>query len=147
MGKSRDENEVDEKEGAGGGESSVRERVQRKGPPQGRPHHTSISDRHPYGKRRAAMAKLDLSTAYQRVFAGTGDEQQAQMVLADLAQFAGFYAVSGGSNDPVALGRFEGGRAVFGRIMSHVNMTDQELDALQRAARQESIVNQVEGEF
>lgn len=99
-------------------------------------------------KGRGPMAKLELAATYQRVFtSGEATVEDAQVVLADLAQFSGFYAVSGGDNDPVALGRREGNREVFGRIFAHLNMTDLERGMLEKASREQALVNIYDGEI
>ena len=90
------------------------------------------------------MAKTVLTDAYKRVFKGGADENQMQMVMADLASFSGFYSVAGGDDN---LAELNGMRKVFGRIISHLNMPLVESEALERASREESMVTQIEGEY
>lgn len=109
---------------------------------------TSISSGKDVGERRTPSAKLDLANAYVQVFAlGSATQDQRDVVLTDLADFAGYYKVQGPGIDHDTRAFNEGMRAVFGRIMSHLRMTPDERAALERAARHEAFVNQTEGEL
>ena len=109
---------------------------------------TSISTGRDKGQRRTASAKLDLANAYVNVFrTGTGTGDERDVVLADLAEFCGFYRVTPGgvSHDERAFN--EGLRAAYGRIMSHLRMTPDEREALETATRHEMFVTMAEGEY
>ncbi len=109
---------------------------------------TSISTGKAKGGRRGAGPKLDLANAYVHVFRlGTATQDQRDVVLTDLADFCGYYKVQGPGSDPDTRAFNEGMRSAFGRIMSHLRMTPDERDALERAARHEGFVNQSEGEI
>ena len=90
------------------------------------------------------MAKLDLQKAYVAVFRGGADDNQRQVVLADLASFSGFFSVS---PDGADLNEANGKRKVFGRVLEHIAMPEVERDALLQAARRETIVDSFEEEF
>lgn len=105
---------------------------------------TCLSRLFPQRKRRKPEAALNLAEAYQQVFAGNATYDAAQVVLADLADFTGFYAVS---NDPKHMAFNEGKRAVFHRIFRSLHMTAEEKHALAEAARIETVTSQYEGEI
>jgi hypothetical protein len=108
----------------------------------------SISAIHNKGERRKAKAKLDLLGAYQRVFiSGQSSAVDREVVLTDLADFCGFYRVTGAGVTHDVRAFNEGMRSAFGRIVSHVRMTADERAAYETAARQEALVNQYEGEL
>lgn len=103
----------------------------------------SASDGLPKGQRRGSKAAQRLVASYHEVFR-TGREE-AEIVLADLADFSGFYKVTPpGAGD---LSFNEGKRAVFARIFSFLRMTDEEIRGLETAARHEAVVSAEEGEF
>lgn len=98
--------------------------------------------------RRGPLAKIELADAYMRVFkTGGASERDRAIVLTDLAEFSGFYSVSGDTDSGIGLARHEGGRSVFGRIFAHLNFTDFERAALERASREEALRNVYEGEI
>ncbi len=99
------------------------------------------------GDRRGSAAKLDLSDAMHAVFRGKPSESQRDMVLVDLADFSGFYQVLGPGVSPDERAFREGARSVFGRILSHLNMTPDEREALEQATRHETLTTQFEGEY
>lgn len=82
------------------------------------------------------QAVARLTRAYQSVFA-TGRED-AELVLADLAEHCGFYKVAARGSDSGTIHYDEGKRAAFARIWSFLTLTDAELAALESAARNES---------
>lgn len=98
-------------------------------------------------KSRGPVAKLELTDAYSRVFGGGASQEDCEAVLADLAQFSGFYSVVPHGSNADMLFRCEGARSVFGRIQEHLNMTENERSALQRAAREQALLNQQLGEI
>lgn len=106
---------------------------------------TWASRRFPRGYRRSATAQDDLSKAYQRLFTGHGSEQDAQIVLADLANWTGFYRVSGPGLSPDDRAYSDGLRAAFGRLFRFLRMSDDERRQLEEAARAEALVDAEEG--
>lgn len=82
------------------------------------------------------LADAALIAAYNSVF--SQDREDVQMVLADMAEHCGFYKVDarGASADDL---NFDGGkRAAFARIWSFLTLTDQQLELLENAARDEA---------
>lgn len=90
---------------------------------------------------------MRLVAAYKALFAGNGGVEDAEMVLADLAQLTGFFLVAGPEVTDQALRYAEGQRSVFKRITGMLAMPQSALTALQEAAYQESITNVEEGEI
>lgn len=84
----------------------------------------------------AAQADLRLINAYRSLFA-TGRED-AEMVLADLAAFCGFYQVEAGGADGAELNHHAGRRAAFGRIFNFLSLSDEQLAAMEQASRDEA---------
>jgi hypothetical protein len=106
-----------------------------------------LSCHFPAGWRRSSSAKLRLSEAYQRVFTGGADANDAQIVLTDLANETGFYRVNdyGVSADDRAFS--DGKRAAFARIFQFLRMSNEERRSLEEAARHEAVVSSQEGQF
>ena len=99
----------------------------------------------PAGYRRGDAARHSLATSYQRLFAGHGGEADAQIVLADLANYTGFYRVSGLGFSAEDRAFADGMRAGYGRIFQFLRMTDHERSSLEQAARAEALVDNSEG--
>lgn len=94
-----------------------------------------------YGK---IHAEQKLVAAYQDVF---GKQTEAvEMVLADLASHTGFYRVEPPGSDMSAYqaGYVNGSRAAFGRIFSFMSLSDEQLRALEEAARIEASMSNEE---
>ncbi len=99
------------------------------------------------GRGRAA-AKNVLTNAYINVFSGRGTEEEAQMVLADLAKVTGYYRRPRygdwieSTKTPHGFelhSALSNARAeVVQHIMDFLTMTDDQLIALERAARLEA---------
>lgn len=83
-----------------------------------------------------ARQEKKLVQAYNEVF---GKETEAvEMVLADLASFTGFYGVAPPGTSGDALQYDAGMRAAFGRLFHFLSLSDEQLQALEEAARAES---------
>ena len=91
------------------------------------------------------MAKLELAEAYQRVFRGSPTSDDQSMVLADLANYSGFYKVLAGASAS-DLSEEAGRRQVYGRIHEHLRMSSLEMEDLEVAARMEALADATEGE-
>jgi hypothetical protein len=102
----------------------------------------SLSSLFPKGRRRKAAAAERLSHAYTDVFCR---QESAELVLADLAAFSGFYQVTPPGASDAEVRYAEGMRAVFARIERFRLLTPQERTQLEQAARQEAITSQKEG--
>lgn len=101
----------------------------------------NLASTQPGKKKRAAPAKLRLTQAYKATFTGHGSQQDAEIVLSDLADVTGFYKVSDGDTSGDKLRFQEGMRFAFARILSHLRMTDTEMAELEKAARVESLTS------
>lgn len=84
------------------------------------------------------LADRALHQAYLAVF-GDAKSEHVQMVLADLATFAGFYQIPAPDEvDPIGLARGIGKREVFARIFHFLTLSDRDLSELEEAARDEA---------
>lgn len=107
----------------------------------------SLSRLLPLGWRRRSRAKLRLADAYRSVFSGRGSKEDAEIVLADLAQFSGFYTVTT-PNTPADAVRFaEGQRSVMARVLRFTRLSGVETRELEEAARLETQTSNIEGNF
>ena len=80
--------------------------------------------------------ELKLAHAYREVF---GKRSEAvEMVLADFAAFTGFYNVAPPGTSGDALQYDAGMRAAFARIFNFISLSDEQMQALEKAARAES---------
>lgn len=92
---------------------------------------------------RGTEAEMRLASAYRNVFmSGSGD---AEIVLADLADFTGFFRVNGAGIPPDDRAFSDGMRAAYGRLFRFLNLTDEERSALIDAARTETLASHNEG--
>lgn len=66
--------------------------------------------------------------AYRRLF--SPESQDAQIVMADLAHYTGFYRASGPGMPPDDRAFADGMRAAYGRLFRYANLTDEELMAM-----------------
>lgn len=92
---------------------------------------------------RGIDAEATLVDAYQSVFGGHSPD--VEIVLADLADFTGFYRVNAQGIPPDDRAFSDGMRAAFGRLFRFLNQTDEEKRALSRAAREEAMASAEEG--
>jgi hypothetical protein len=84
----------------------------------------------------ADVADVRLIEAYRSVFDRGGED--IELVLVDLASFCGFYQVEQGGVSADDLNHWAGRRAAFGRIFNFLALSDAQLMAMERAARDES---------
>ncbi|KFB11035.1 hypothetical protein [Nitratireductor basaltis] len=92
---------------------------------------------------RGHEAVEKLSKAYLDVF---GREDEAtQLVLADLAEFCGFYKVAPPGTPAETLLYEQGLRAAFGRLFHFLSLPPERLKDLEEAARREALANEEEG--
>lgn len=85
--------------------------------------------------------------SYRRLFNGKGNERDAQIVLADLADYAGQYQVVQPPAPPEVYVDHNARRAVFGRILTFLQLGEDRLKALEEAALREQHATAKEGEF
>ncbi len=94
-------------------------------------------------KPRGASATHELANAYLTVF--DRRREHVQIVLADLASFTGFYAVTPAEAPPNTRAYADGKRAAFERLFYFLNLTDEERGFLEKAARLETNVSLRDG--
>ena len=94
------------------------------------------------GKARTPEAKAKLTEAYRNVFVGG---ESAEIVLTDLVDYCLYFTVVPIEAGDRALVDHNARRAVFGRILHFLSLTDEEMSGLVNAARQERITNVEEG--
>jgi hypothetical protein len=99
------------------------------------------------GFRRSGHAIAKLSNAYEALFTGHGSKEDAEIVLADIANWTGFYRVNGPGLSAEDRAFFDGQRAVYGRIFRFLRMTEDERRQLEEAARAEALVDAEEGQI
>lgn len=91
-------------------------------------------------KPQPLNAELQLGTAYRAVFDGRSTDAQREIVIADLAARSGFYQVTAPS--PALKDRdlwfAEGRRSMFAEIFAHLSLHDDDVKALENAARREA---------
>lgn len=105
----------------------------------------SVSNGLPKGSRRGAKAAEKLVAAYREVF--KIGREEAEIVLADLAEHSGFYRFTPPANGELDMAFNEGKRAVFAHIFSFLRMSDEEIRNLEAAARQEAVISAEEGDL
>lgn len=96
-----------------------------------------ISAQHP----RGAQSDNALKACYERVFRGTPNQGDADIVLADIANTSGFYLVSGPKIDGTERAFNDGKRAVMARILGLLNMPPEAAQRLEQAARMEAFAD------
>ena len=92
--------------------------------------------------RNGRSAEYRLFSAYNRFRSGETTREDAELIIADLANFTGFYRVHPPDD---ALAFQEGKRAAFGRLFYFLNLSEAEARALSEAARAEAVADQTEG--
>lgn len=92
---------------------------------------------------RGAKAQDRLAKAYREVF--QRDSEAVEIVLADMANFMGFYKVPPIGAPPETLLVDQGLRAAFGRLFSFLSLSEDRLAALEEAARREAMADDEEG--
>ncbi len=95
------------------------------------------------GKRRGALAEQRLHEAYANVFSRGGED--VDLVLADLAEYSGYFFVTPTGTSADDLFRVEGSRQVFARILSLISLPMSQLEALRKAALEELQTSNEEG--
>lgn len=97
------------------------------------------------GKRRRAAAQLRLAQAYQATFTGNATSEDAEMVLADLTNVSGFYAVEDANVSATARAFADGRRDLMRRILSMSAHTPEQRQALFQAVQAEEEADNQEG--
>lgn len=106
----------------------------------------SLGNLFPRKKRRGPEAQLRLARAYQSVFRG----EDGQLVLADIANQSGFFRVTPAQGTTSEeLWQREGMRLLYGHLHSQITLSENDLRALEYAARREAAIDQdpSEGQF
>lgn len=97
------------------------------------------------GERRRAKAQLRLAQAYAAVFGGNGTDEDGELVLADLANVSGFYAVEDANVSATARAFADGRRDLMRRILSMSSFGQEQRDALLQAVLAEEEADNQEG--
>jgi hypothetical protein len=105
-------------------------------------HWTSLAHLFPRKREQAMQRERRLMQAYQNVFRGNPSRECQELVLADLAHLSGFAMVSGPSTPDNELWFNEGKRFLFSRVRAYLNLTPEDADALDLAARREAALNE-----
>lgn len=86
----------------------------------------------PEGNRRGARREQQLVRSYATVF--SLNIEDAQLVMADLAEASGYYAVMPEDATAMQMARAEGRREIFARILSLVGVSEEQREAIRIAA-------------
>lgn len=105
----------------------------------------TTKDAHPRGRRRGPTSQLTLNGAYRAVFKNIGKDANTDLVLADLAEHSAYYAILPEDATDAQLRQHNGMRKVFSRILSLLDVSSEERDALRIAAIDEMQVSAEEG--
>ena len=106
-----------------------------------------LSGSYPAGRRRGSVSRRRLQAAYDAVFNPDNRSEDVEIVLADLANYAGFYRVMDFGVSGEDRAHADGRRAVFGRIHKFLRLSPKEREGLEIAARDEARTDSQEGEF
>jgi len=82
------------------------------------------------GHRRGALREQQLVNAYQSLWA----REDMQIVMADLAEASGYYAVMPEDATALQICRAEGRREIFARILSLIGVSVEQREAIRIAA-------------
>lgn len=97
--------------------------------------------------KRSENAAARLATAFIQVFAGKPSAEDQQLVLAELAAYTHYFQFDARGIPDAELRYIAGMRAVFGRVLNDLTLTDTQMLALTKAARIESRANNELGDF
>lgn len=98
-----------------------------------------------YWRGGTAARTQEVASAYERLFTGHGGQKEAQIVLADLANWTGFYRVNGPEMGADERAWSDGARSAYARIFRFLRLGDDERRQLEEAARAEAIADSQEG--
>lgn len=93
------------------------------------------------GRRRGAHARLELTESYRVALSGDA----GKVVVADLANFTGFFEVTAAHAPPEIRAFNDGKRAAFWRLFHFLNLSDEERASLMAAVRLETSTDAAEG--
>ena len=106
---------------------------------------TTTRDELPAGRRRGAAANVALIDAYKHVFTGLCVNKQIDLVMADLAEFTGYFAVPPEGTTLEGMYRDAGRREVFARILSLIGVSSTDRELIRAAALEELGISNEEG--
>lgn len=102
---------------------------------------------HKAGTRRKVVRDIRLEQAWVALLGGKGSKEDADLAMADLADYTGYYAVAPEGTSTEMMHRFEGRRDVMARILFLLdNPTSYSAD-LRRAALDELQISQNQSEY
>jgi hypothetical protein len=108
---------------------------------------TLTSDIYKEGSRRTAPQTLRLAAAYEAVFVKRRPMQEdVDLVMADLAEFSGYFTTAPTSTNSNDLWDLNGKRSVFARILSLIAIPRVQLEELRKAALDEMHISNTEGQ-
>lgn len=108
---------------------------------------TTTSELFQPGHRRGPTSTIRLAGAYEAVFLlRNAGKEDLDLVMADLAEFSGYFAVSPPGTSAEELLDANGRRAVFARILSLIRLPMGELTRLRDAALIEMQISSQEGD-
>lgn len=95
-----------------------------------------------FGRRlKAIPGQFAVSSAYQRVFLGNPSRADQERVLAHFAAACGWNQITAPGVASEQLWFQEGKRAAFGELFAHLSLSQEDLKALENAARHEVALN------
>lgn len=99
------------------------------------------------GTRRTSAHEERLSQAWQAIINGHGSKEDAELVLADLGEYSGYFAVTEPGTDGLVLSHNEGRRSVYARIVYLLDAPTSYITELRRASLDEMQITATEGEY
>lgn len=105
----------------------------------------SPSKRRPRGARRGVSHAVRLAHAYKALFAGNPTSSDCEAIVADLAEWSGFYTVTAPDATDAMVRFSEGKRAVFLRMVSYADMSVDAMRRIEQVAFEEAAISQEEG--
>lgn len=99
------------------------------------------------GERRTDKHEDRLHEAWNAIINGQGSKDDAELILADLGEFSGYFAVTPPGTDGTTLSHNEGRRAVYARIMYLLDIPTSYMTELRRASLDEMQITANEGEY
>lgn len=99
------------------------------------------------GTRRTAKHEERLASGWHAIMNGKGSKEDAELVMADLGEASGYFAISPVGTDGPTLAYNEGCRAVFARILYLLDAPTSYMTELRRASNDEMQITNTEGEY
>lgn len=107
----------------------------------------SIAQGAPQQHRRDDVAARRMAEAFRAVFMGQPTSADQQLVLAELAAYSRYFVSDVRDLSDTELRSWSGMRALFGRILNDLTLTDAQMLALMQATRAEVQASNELGDF